>query len=252
MSLAMRIISCLDIQDGRVVKGTHFADLVDSGDPLELASEYARQGADELVLLDIAATLEERKNRAELVRDVAATINIPFTVGGGISSLQHVRELLQAGADKVSIGSAAISDPEFVRQACGQVGSQAIVISIDPKKFGDSWQVYTHGGSQNSGLDAIEFAAQMQDAGVGELLVNSLDRDGTKLGFDIELLDKISSNVSLPVIASSGAGSIDDFVQVFKQTKVTAALGARVFHDKQFTISEVKHRLKTEGIEVRI
>lgn len=284
--LAKRVIPCMDIKDGRVVKGTHFKDLVDSGDPLELAKRYSRQGADELVLLDIVATVEERKNRAELVRAVAEAINIPFSVGGGVNTLEHVRELLNAGADKVSIGSAAVANPDFVKQACEEFGSQAIVISIDPKRnlgsntsfaptehstgepkaqpvaLADSigakgvlplsWEVYIKGGRENTGIDAAIFARQMEQLGVGELLVNSLDKDGTKRGFDIELLKKITDAVNIPVIASSGAGSLDDFVEVFQQTGVTAALGASVFHSSQFTVKEVKSKLKAEGVEVRL
>ncbi len=275
----------MDIKDGRVVKGTHFKDLVDSGDPLELAKKYADQGADELVLLDIVATVEERKNRAGLVRAVAEAIAIPFSVGGGVSELSHINELLNAGADKVSIGSAAVTDAGFVKKACDRFGSQAIIISLDPKRVIDSgnpfasterstgeptaqpvaladsietnrlpllkWDVYIKGGRENTGVDVIEFAKKMEKLGVGELLVNSLDRDGTKKGFDIELLDKISKSVNIPVIASSGAGRIDDFVEVFKRTGVTAALGASVFHGRQFTVGDVKARLKLEGIEVR-
>ncbi|HEX5456283.1 MAG TPA: imidazole glycerol phosphate synthase subunit HisF [Candidatus Saccharimonadales bacterium] len=250
--LANRIIPCMDIKDDRVVKGTHFKDLVDSGDPLELAVEYAVQGADELVLLDVAATVEERKHRVELVHAVAEKINIPFSVGGGVSRLEHIRELLNAGADKVSIGSAAVTDTDFVRQACDEFGSQAIIVSVDPKKNGDRWEVYIKGGRENMHMDAIGFARRMQDAGVGELLVNSLDRDGTKLGFDIELLKRISETVDIPVIASSGAGKIEDFLEVFINTGVTAALGASVFHRGEFTVAQVKTKLKENNVEVRL
>lgn len=250
--LAKRVIPCMDIKDDRVVKGTHFKDLVDSGDPLKLAEQYALQGADELVLLDIAATVEERKHRVELVKSIAEAIAIPFSVGGGVSSLNDVRELLNAGADKVSIGSVAVTDADFIKKACEEFGSQAIIISIDPKRVGDKWEVYIKGGWENTHIDAIEFAKKMEKLGVGELLVSSLDRDGTKKGFDIELLDKVSSAVSIPVIASSGAGSIDDFAEVFASTGVTAALGASVFHNGEFTVRDVKDRLKSEGMEVRI
>lgn len=252
MPLAKRIIPCMDIKNGRVVKGTHFKNLVDSGDPLELAKKYARQGADELVLLDIVATVEERKNRTELVKAVAEAIAIPFAVGGGVNMLGHITELLNAGVDKVSIGSAAVSDPKFVKRACDKFGSQAIVVSIDPKKTNNRWEVYTKGGRENSGIDAVKFAQQMESLGVGELLVNSLDRDGTKRGFDIELLAKISSTVNIPVIASSGAGQMTDFIEVFARTNVTAALGASVFHNDEFTVTELKTKLRKEGIEVRI
>lgn len=252
MSLAMRIIPCLDIKDDRVVKGTNFVDLVDSGDPLELAERYMLQGADELVLLDIAATIEERENRVELVHELVEKISIPFSVGGGVRTIEHVKELLQAGADKVSIGSAAVTDPDFVKQACDQFGAQAIVISVDPKRNGPRWEVFIKGGRENSGIDAIEFAKNMEQIGVGELLVNSLDRDGTRQGFDIELLKAISSEVNIPVIASSGAGSPDHFVEVFANTGVTAALGASVFHSGKFTVKDVKYKLKEKKIEVRI
>ena len=250
--LANRVIACMDIKDGRVVKGTGFVDLVDSGDPLELAREYSAQNADELVLLDIAATNEARKNRAELVEQVAKAINIPFTIGGGINEINDIRQLLQAGADKVSIGSAAVTNPDFVAEAVREFGGQAIVISVDPKQEGESWKVYTNGGSKRTDVDAIEFSKQMESLGVGELLVNSLDRDGTKSGYDIDLLDAISSNVSIPVIASSGVGSVEDFAEVFEKTIVTAALGARVFHNRELTVGGVKDYLDKQGIRVRI
>jgi cyclase len=251
--LTKRIIACLDIKDGRVVKGTHFVDLVDSGDPLELAVKYADQGADELVLLDIAATVEERKNRAELVHNLAAKITIPFSVGGGIKSIEDIQELLQAGADKVSIGSAAVINPGFIQEASEKFGSQAIVISIDPKLVSaNRWEVYIKGGQENSGIEAVKFAKKMETSGAGELLVNSLDRDGTGRGFDIGLLRTVSESVEIPVIASSGVGSLEHFVEVFKRTAVTAALGASVFHNSKFTIREVKSRLKEENIEVRL
>lgn len=249
--LANRIIPCLDIKDGRVVKGTNFINLVDQGDPLEVATKYYQQGADELVLLDIVATVEERKNRSELVRQVAKNIAIPFSVGGGVNSLEHVRELLQAGADKVSLGSVAVTNQDCVKQACEQFGSQAIVVSLDPKRKGDKWEIYIKGGRENTGVDAIELAKKMEQLGVGELLVNSLDRDGTRQGFDIELLEAISSEVNIPVIASSGAGNMQHFVEVFQKTKVTAALGAGIFHSGEFTVSEVKSKLKANGINVR-
>lgn len=251
--LARRIIPCLDIKDGRVVKGTYFKDLRDSGDPLKLAKRYEQEGADELVLLDIAATVEERKNRTGLVRAIAGTIAIPFSVGGGINKLEHISELLSAGADKISIGSAAVTDPGFVQKACHKFGSQAIIVSIDPKRSTDGkWEIYIKGGGENSRINAIEFAKKMEGLGVGELLVNSLDRDGTKLGFDVELLAVISETVNIPVIASSGAGSIEDFIEVFKKTGVTAALGASVFHNSEFSIGDVKRRLYKEEIEVRL
>ena len=251
-NLTRRVIACLDIKDGRVVKGTGFVDLVDSGDPLERAKSYSDTGADELVLLDIAATNEARKNRVELVKQVARLINIPFTIGGGISELDDIKRLLLAGADKVSIGSAAVTNPEFVSQAVEEFGGQAIVISIDPKREDDSWKAYIKGGSERTDVDAIDLAKDMAKRGVGELLVNSLDRDGTKQGYDIELLSAISNAVSIPVIASSGVGSLQDFAEVFDKTNVTAALGARVFHNNELGIEQVKTYLSDKGVLVRL
>lgn len=254
--LANRIIPCMDIKDGRVVKGTHFKNLADSGDPLELSKQYVFQGADELVLLDIAAGIEERKNRVELVSAVAETISIPFCVGGGVTTRSQIKELLDSGADKVSIGSYAVTHPDLVRRACDRFGSQAIVVSLDCKRVTGAnplrWEVYIKGGRENGRVDAIKFAKEMENAGVGELLVSSLDRDGTGKGFDIDLLGSLSESVGIPVIASSGAGSIGHFVEVFQKTKVTAALGASVFHNGNFTVGDVKRRLKESNIGVRL
>ncbi len=251
-SLAKRIIPCMDIRGARVVKGVGFKQLKDSGDPLELARRYANEGADELVLLDIVATVDSRQTQAELVKAVAKTIDIPITVGGGIRTVEDIRILLNNGADKVSIGSEAVSNPEFVSQAVSQFGSQAIVVSVDPKKENDKWFVYVRGGRDKTAVDAIEFARDMARRGAGELLVNSLDRDGTKQGYDLELLQAITNAVTIPVIASSGVGTLQDFADVFIQTKVTGALAASVFHTQGMSILEVKQFLRKKGIEVRI
>lgn len=250
--LAKRIIPCLDIKDGRVVKGTHFVKLQDAGDPVELAKLYSAAGADELVFLDITATVEKRKTLLDLVRRVGKAINIPFTVGGGITTLEDVKTLLKAGADKISLGSAAVKTPELVRHIADECGSQAIVISIDARKKEDRWNVFIHGGREDTGKDAIQFAKEMEEAGAGELLINSLDRDGTKEGYDIELLRKISEAVSIPVIASSGAGKKEDFLEAFTKGKCDAALAASLFHYGELKISELKQYLSLNFIPIRL
>ena len=250
--LAKRIIPCLDVKGGRVVKGTNFKQLRDAGDPVELGQKYSRSGADELVFLDIAATQERRRTLSGLVGRIAAAIDIPFTVGGGISSLEDIRRLLLAGADKVSLGTAAATNPGLVRQAAGYFGSQCIVISVDAKRRGTGWEVYVRGGSQATGLDAISFCRKMEEQGAGELLVNSLDRDGMNSGFDLELLQAITGNLNIPVIASSGGGSPPDFLDVFKNTTVDAALGASIFHYKNETPRRLKAFLADNGVEVRL
>jgi len=250
--LAKRIIPCLDVKDGRVVKGKHFVGLREVGDPVALGRRYSDEGADELVFLDIAATLEGRATFARLVADIAAEINIPFTVGGGVASAEHIRALLNAGADKVSIGSAAATDPALVETAARYFGSQCIVISLDAKRSGAGWKVYIKGGSQPTDVDAIEFAGEMERLGAGEILVNSLDRDGTRRGFDLELLQAITATTNLPVIASSGAGSAADFLEVFRETDVDAALGASVFHFGEMSVGELKRHLSERGLAARL
>ncbi|HNT30100.1 MAG TPA: imidazole glycerol phosphate synthase subunit HisF [bacterium] len=250
-TFAKRIIPCLDIKDGRVVKGTHFTDLVDSGDPVELGSRYAEEGADELVCLDIAASVEERGNRVELVRRLAAHVPIPLTVGGGIRSLEDISALLQAGADKVSIGTQAVTNPQLVREASLRFGAQAIVISVDARRSGDNWFIYVKGGSEKTEVRVLDFVKHMQDLGAGELLVNSLDRDGTQVGFDLALLISITDSVSIPVIASSGAGTLDHFLQAFRQARVDAVLAARVFHSRLLEIPVVKAYVSAQGIKIR-
>jgi len=250
--LAKRIIPCLDVKDGRVVKGTNFTSLRDAGDPVALGRKYASAGADELVFLDIAATIEERKTLRKLVERVAAVIDIPFTVGGGISSLDDISGLLKAGADKVSIGSAAVLNPELVRQAADYFGSQCIVISADAWRCDRGWEIYIKGGTEATGLDAIKFCQQMAKLGAGEILVNSLDRDGMNKGFDIELLRAVTGSVDIPVIASSGGGSSQDFLDVFKNTTVDAALGASIFHYKDQMPTQIKAFLAKNNVEVRL
>lgn len=250
-NLAKRVIPCMDIKDGRVVKGTFFKDLKDAGDPVELAKKYSELGADELVFLDITATVEKRKTLCELVKRIAENINIPFTVGGGINSLNDIRNLLNSGADKVSIGSAAVRNPELVKKAAKAFGSQCVVISVDAKRSGDYWNIYIDGGRTNTGVNAINFVREMEKFGAGELLVNSLDRDGTKQGYDIELLRAICSAVSIPVIASSGAGRQKDFLDAFNMAKVDAVLAASVFHYGQIEIFDLKKYLQTNSIIIR-
>ncbi len=251
-NLAKRIIPCLDVKDGKVVKGTNFTNLRDVGDPVELAKKYSESGADELVFLDIAATLEERKTFRELVQRIAEAIAIPFSVGGGISSLNDIRQLLLAGTDKISLGTAAVLQPNLVKRAVDYFGSQCIIISVDAKKYGDGWRVYIKGGSESTDVDAIEFCQRMEVLGAGELLVNSLDRDGMNTGFDIELLRAITERVNIPVIASSGGGSPQDFLNVFNETNVDAALGASIFHYKNITPAKLKQFLSNNNVEVRL
>jgi len=250
-NLAKRIIPCMDIQDGRVVKGTFFKDLKDAGNPVELAKKYSELGADELVFLDITATVEKRKTLCELVKKISENINIPFTVGGGVNSIADIRNLLNSGADKVSIGSAAVRNPELIKKAAKAFGSQCVVISVDAKRFGDRWSVFIDGGRTNTQVDVVNFAREMEKLGAGELLVNSLDRDGTKQGYDIELLRAICSAVFLPVIASSGAGRKKDFLDALSKANVDAVLAASVFHYGQIKIPDLKKYLQTNFITIR-
>ena len=250
--LAKRIIPCLDVRDGRTVKGTNFIGLRDAGDPVELASRYCKEGADELTLLDISATNEGRKTLTDLVRQVAAAINIPFTVGGGISTVADIGLLLDAGADKVSINTAAVLDPNIITDSAKNFGSQCIVLSIDAKRENDIWAVHLNGGRTATELEAVEWAKRGVELGAGEILLTSINADGTKEGFDLELTRAVSTGVGVPVIASGGAGTIEDFEAVFADAKADAALAASVFHYRQISIGDLKNYLKTRGIEVRI
>lgn len=242
----------MDVKDGRVVKGINFVNFRDAGDPVELAKYYNEQGADELSFLDITASYEDRKIIIGLIRKVAEEVFIPLSVGGGIDSVEVITELLNAGAEKVSIGTAAVKDPELVRKASLKFGSQAVVVSLDVKKIGESWNVYVKGGRVDTGLDALTFAKKMEEYGAGEILLNSIDKDGTKSGYDLELNKLFSENLSIPIIASGGAGCLKDIKEVLTSGKADAALAASIFHYKEQSISGVKKYLKENSVEVRI
>jgi len=250
--LTKRIIPCLDVKDGRTVKGVNFVDLRDAGDPVELAKIYADEGADELVFLDISATLEKRKTLAELVRHVAEVINIPFTVGGGISSREDVSAVLQAGADKVSINSAAVRNPGLINELAKEFGSQCVVVAIDTKMYEGKPKVHTHGGKIPTEIDTIAWAKEVEERGAGEILLTSMDHDGVKTGFACEITAQISSAASIPVIASGGAGTEDHFVEVFTGGCADAALAASIFHFKEIAIPHLKSYLHNKEIEVRL
>ena len=256
MTLAKRIIPCLDVDDGRVVKGVKFVDIRDAGDPVEVARRYNEAGADEITFLDITASHEDRDTTLEMVERMASQVFIPLTVGGGVRTIQDIRNLLNAGADKVGINSAAVKNPEFVREAAERFGSQCIVVAIDAKKVsGESeanrWEIFTHGGRNPTGIDAVEWARRMTDYGAGEILLTSIDRDGTKNGFDIALTRAISDAVPVPVIASGGVGNLQHLVDGVIQGGADAVLAASIFHFGQHTIPEAKAFMKDQGIEVR-
>jgi cyclase len=250
--ITKRIIPCLDIKDGRTVKGINFENIRDAGDPVELAIEYAKQGADELVFLDITATNERRKTLAELVTRIAKHINIPFTVGGGISSIEDVSVLLSAGADKISVNTSAIKNPQLVRDLANQFGSQCVVLAIDTKFEEGEWFVYLNGGRVKTELKTIDWAKQAVALGAGEILLTSMNNDGTKDGFALDITKQISEAVNVPVIASGGAGTMQHFKEVFETGKADAALAASVFHYKEIAIPELKIFLKSNQIEIRI
>lgn len=247
-----RIIPCLDVHNGRVVKGVNFVDLRDAGDPVEVGRAYGEAGADELVFLDITASSDARTIRAEMVRRVAETVFIPFTVGGGIRTVEDFRMILREGADKVAVNSAAIMNPELISEAAEKFGSQCVVVAIDAKRTPDGFHIYKNGGRVDMGLDAIEWARRAERLGAGELLVTSMDCDGTKNGYDMELTRRISESVSIPVIASGGAGSCQHFYDVLTEGKADAALAASLFHYKELEIGQVKHYLREKGVSVRI
>lgn len=249
--LKKRIIPCLDIKDGATVKGVNFEDLKSAGDPVELAKKYEREGADELVFLDITATIEDRKTFVELVKEIAKELSIPFTVGGGISSVEDVRKLLEAGADKISINSSAVKNPGLISDLAQEFGSQCVVVAIDTKQVGDKDLVHIKGGREATELSTLQWAKQAESLGAGEILLTSMDGDGTKNGFDIRITKLVSENISIPVIASGGAGTIQDFVQVFNETKATGGLAASIFHFNEIGIQDLKQQLKTQKIEVR-
>ena len=250
--LAKRIIPCLDVKDGRTVKGVNFVGLRDAGDPVELAAKYSDEGADELVFLDISATNEGRKTFGSLVSDIARTINIPFTVGGGISAVDDIGRLLETGADKVSINTAAVRAPQLIAEAAKNFGSQCIVLAVDAKHDESGWRVFLNGGRVATDLNAVEWIRQGVDLGAGEVLLTSMDADGTKNGFDLDLTRKISEDVSVPVIASGGAGRMEDFAEVFVRGRADAALAASIFHFGEIGVPELKSFLRMRGVEVRL
>ena len=257
MGLAKRIIPCLDVDNGRVVKGVQFVDIRDAGDPVEVAKRYNEQGADEITFLDIRATHDNRDTMEHVVEAVASQVFIPLTVGGGIRTVEDVRRMLNAGADKVGINSAAVSNPEFVREATEKFGSQCIVVAIDAKCVSADgepkrWEIFTHGGRKPTGIDAIEWAKKMVDFGAGELLLTSMDKDGTKSGFDLELTRAVSDAVTVPVIASGGVGELQDLTDGVKIGRADAVLAASIFHFGEHTVEEAKQQMASQGIEVRL
>lgn len=251
--LAKRIIPCLDVKDGRVVKGTQFINLKDAGDPVELAKYYDKAGADELVFLDITASHEKRRTIIDLVSRTAEQVFIPFIVGGGIGTIEEIREILKAGADKISLNTAAVFNPDIIREGAENFGSQCIVVAIDARREGvNGWEVYTHGGRKNTGLNAIEWAREVERRGAGEILLTSMDMDGGKDGYDLPLTSAIADAVNIPVIASGGAGKLEHFHEALTDGKADAALAASVFHYKEFSVKRVKEYLLDKGVQVRV
>lgn len=251
--VSKRIIPCLDVKDGRVVKGVRFVNLRDAGDPVEVAKKYSEEGADEITFLDITASHEKRKTMIDVVERTASEVFVPLTVGGGLRTVEDVRELLLAGADKITINTAAITDPDFVRRASDRFGSQCIVVAIDARrKDGGGWEVFTHGGRNPTGIDAVGWAAKMEDFGAGEILLTSMDRDGTEDGYDLELTRTISETVGIPVIASGGAGRLEHLVEAVEAGRADAVLCASIFHYGKYSINEAKLFLSEKGVLVRL
>jgi len=250
--LKNRIIPCLDVKNGRVVKGINFVDLKDAGDPVEQAKIYSDGGADEICFLDITASNENRDTIYDVVEKTSKKCFVPLTVGGGVRNVEDIRKLLSCGADKVSINTAAVIDQQVVIESSKKFGSQCIVVAIDAKKNGDMWEIYTHGGRNKTGVEAIKFSKEMEKSGAGELLVTSMDRDGTQVGYDIELISKISSNVNIPVIASGGVGTLDHLVDGIKLGNASAVLAASIFHYGKYSLKQAKEYLNSKGIPVRI
>ena len=250
--LKNRIIPCLDVNNGRVVKGINFVDLKDAGDPVEQAKFYSDGGADEICFLDITASNENRDTIYEVVKQTSRKCFVPLTVGGGVRGIEDINKLLNCGADKVSINTAAVENSKVIIESSKKFGSQCIVVAIDAKKNGDSWDVYTHGGRNNSGLDALEFAKKMEECGAGELLITSMDRDGTQVGYDIDLISKISTKVNIPLIASGGVGKLEDLAEGIKLGNASAVLAASIFHYGKYSVREAKEYLNSKGIPVRI
>ncbi len=249
--LAKRIIPCLDVKDGRVVKGINFVNLRDAGDPVEQAAIYSQERADELVFLDITASHEHRDTMLDVVRRTADSVFIPFTVGGGIRSVEDIRNTLNAGADKISMNTSAVENPELIEAGAKRFGSQCIVVAIDAKRKGDGWEVYTYGGREPTGIDVLQWAKEVESRGGGEILLTSMDCDGTKEGFDIPLTRAVVEAVSIPVIASGGAGKLADFYEAFEEGKASAALAASLFHYKELSIAQIKEYLGEQGVLVR-
>ena len=249
--LKKRIIPCLDIKNGRTVKGVNFIDIKDAGDPVELAKQYIKQGADELVFLDITATLENRKTLVELVKTIAQEINIPFTVGGGISTVEDAIALIQAGADKVSINSSAVKNPQLISDLKNRFGSQFVVVAIDTKNVNGEWKVFTKGGTFETELETVSWAKEVEKLGAGEILLTSMNSDGTKNGFDIEVTNAVSKTVNIPVIASGGAGKVEHFIEVFTKTEASAGLAASIFHFGEIPVPVLKNELKKQNIAIR-
>ncbi|MGY1489449.1 imidazole glycerol phosphate synthase subunit HisF [Methylobacillus pratensis] len=252
MSLAKRIIPCLDVTNGRVVKGVNFLELRDAGDPVEIARRYDEQGADELTFLDITASSDNRGLILGIIEQVASQVFIPLTVGGGVREVEDVRRLLNAGADKVSINTAAVTNPQLVADAAARFGSQCIVVAIDAKQVGDHWEIFTHGGRKASGLNAVDWARKMVELGAGELLVTSMDRDGTKMGFNLPLNRAISEAVDVPIIASGGVGNLVHLVEGVREGGADAVLAASIFHYGEYTVRQAKEYMRDQGIEVRL
>ncbi len=248
----VRIVPCLDVKDGRVVKGINFLDLIDAGDPVEQAKYYSNNGADEICFLDISASIEKRSTMIDIVKKTAEEVFIPLTVGGGISSLENIRDLLKAGADKISINTAGILNESLISSSANKFGSQCVVAAVDAKKIDNSWKVFSHGGTQNTGLDAIKWLQKLENLGAGEILLTSMDKDGTKEGFDLSLLKEATNILSIPVIASGGVGKLEHFSEGVKIGGASALLAASVFHFGQISISDVKQYLKKESIPVRL
>ncbi|NMB33824.1 MAG: imidazole glycerol phosphate synthase subunit HisF [Clostridium sp.] len=252
--LTKRIIPCLDVQNGRVVKGVNFTNMKDAGDPVEIAEIYDKAGADEIILLDIGASPGSRNSIIDMIKKVAGRIEIPFTVGGGIRTVADLEEVLDAGADKISINTAAVKNPDLLSEAASRFGNQCIVVAIDAKKRSDGsgWDVYINGGKHNTGKDVIEWVFELEELGAGEILLTSMDRDGTRDGYDIELVQKVAKSVMIPIIASGGAGRMEHFYEALKEGEADAALAASLFHFKEVEIMELKNYLRDKGIEVRI
>ncbi|TCS43087.1 imidazole glycerol phosphate synthase subunit HisF [Reinekea marinisedimentorum] len=252
MPLAKRIIPCLDVDQGRVVKGVNFVNIRDAGDPVEVAKRYNEQGADEITMLDITATHEGRGTMIETVQAIAGQVFIPLTVGGGIRTVEDIRAMLNAGADKVSINSAAIFNPEFVREASERFGAQCIVVAIDAKRVDDHWEIFTHGGRKPTGINAVEWAVKMEQYGAGEILLTSMDRDGVKTGFDIDLTRAIADSISIPVIASGGVGTLDHLAEGVLKGHADAVLAASIFHFGEYTIQQAKEAMAAQQVEMRL